>query len=403
MEMPRARFVALPVKGDAFYLRRGRTEILFDGGGTNRGKSSVPDGLLDHLSKGKLDVAVCSHNDSDHAKGIIAVVREGITKQLWLPANWLHRLPSVLNEPYDFMYELADEVALRVRRGGDVSPTQVLRRAFREVETDGQKVRTEEISLEGLKREAAARSEYLCDHQECGCWKRLERRLASWVSAKGAVTRDQSMDISSFLVDSFKNIRILVTTAFARSIKIRWFEHKSGTSGDGEKYLCSVNSEEITKQFQVRRYSPLVYLSLTAANIESLVFRSPSGHSANLSKKTELGPDVLFCADSPLASKPNLPIGEKVLITAPHHGSVHNESAYNHINDVLTRKNIASATWIRGNGNVDLGDWYLQIEDRKMCVKCSDYAEGKEGWFTASRHHWRKGHGREICSCKGSS
>lgn len=98
------QFVALPVSGDAFLLRRSGKVILVDGG-----KSSVL--LARELAKydvRHLDIVVCTHADYDHAGGLVDLLdRSAITVgEFWLPGAWAESLPELLTSPATVVDEL---------------------------------------------------------------------------------------------------------------------------------------------------------------------------------------------------------------------------------------------------------------------------------------------------------
>ena len=63
------RFVAIPVgQGDAFYLDRGEWSVLVDGG---RSKNTFGATFQTTTGATAVDVVVCTHNDADHANGIL--------------------------------------------------------------------------------------------------------------------------------------------------------------------------------------------------------------------------------------------------------------------------------------------------------------------------------------------
>ena len=82
-------FRALPVQeGDAFLLTPEEGVHYLVDGGQERGRS-----LVDHLKDEKVDalrVAICTHRDRDHVKGINALMRQGFpVDEYWLPSEWL--------------------------------------------------------------------------------------------------------------------------------------------------------------------------------------------------------------------------------------------------------------------------------------------------------------------------
>ena len=109
------RFTALTIEqGDAFLLEDNGWKCLFDSGVDKK----IID-LLKYKGIDKLDLAICSHNDADHANGFIKLLQHdsGIKiDEIWLPGLWASILQFVrdnCNEPKeihcseeDFMGEL---------------------------------------------------------------------------------------------------------------------------------------------------------------------------------------------------------------------------------------------------------------------------------------------------------
>lgn len=83
----RTTFTALKIgSGDAFLLKDDGRTILFDSGGDqNRLKK-----LLKDKGIKKIDLAICSHNDGDHANGFIGLLNseKKIIDEIWLPYWW---------------------------------------------------------------------------------------------------------------------------------------------------------------------------------------------------------------------------------------------------------------------------------------------------------------------------
>ncbi|MFE5131676.1 hypothetical protein ACFRAZ_26815, partial [Bacillus mobilis] len=79
-----ARFISIDVgQGDSFYLEKNNISILVDGG-----KSEVyfPGHFKKVVNKEHVDILVCTHNDADHAQGILGFLRSSLTcKEVWLP------------------------------------------------------------------------------------------------------------------------------------------------------------------------------------------------------------------------------------------------------------------------------------------------------------------------------
>ena len=105
-----SRFIALPVgQGDAFYLQRGDLHILVDGGRSTR---ALPGFLKTHVDPPRLDVVICTHNDADHANGLIGLLKElpvGV-REVWLPGTWAWRFEDLVTNPEKFFFELAEDI-----------------------------------------------------------------------------------------------------------------------------------------------------------------------------------------------------------------------------------------------------------------------------------------------------
>jgi beta-lactamase superfamily II metal-dependent hydrolase len=105
-----SKFIALPVgQGDAFYLERQGMKVLVDGG---RSKSAISGLISDVAKSSHLDVVICTHNDADHADGIIGLLENwpGIIKEVWLPGSWTFRMKDLFVNPTNFLNELIDNI-----------------------------------------------------------------------------------------------------------------------------------------------------------------------------------------------------------------------------------------------------------------------------------------------------
>ncbi len=59
-----------------------------------------------------MNVLVCTHNDADHANGILGLLEAGLKcGEVWLPGRWLSALPDLLRPFVEVFVELADNVA----------------------------------------------------------------------------------------------------------------------------------------------------------------------------------------------------------------------------------------------------------------------------------------------------
>ncbi len=107
----KAQFIAIPVaQGDAFYLKRNDFSVLVDGG---RSCSAFPMLFRQTTKANGVDILVCTHNDADHANGILGFLKAGLKcNELWLPGRWLTALPGTLKPFPEVFFTLAHEIAV---------------------------------------------------------------------------------------------------------------------------------------------------------------------------------------------------------------------------------------------------------------------------------------------------
>ena len=368
-----AKFIALPVgQGDAFYLDRGNSTILVDGG---KSRSALPDMFRRVTGKDSVDILVCTHNDADHVNGVLGFLESELgCEQLWLPGRWLAVLPDVLAPLHTF----AKKVLSEMRHDGVLLGLDARRVDLTSVEEYAAR-------YEDLYRdvERGANGDMERDHKDIELgndgWPTsvindLEN-AQPWDMAGGIVwpsdlwrwidivyerpTTAHNLMVS--LIDAASRIREAAILAFHKGVTVRWFEHcPSVPSGGTAEVLVPANAQQLLRM-RYRKGSVVEYISLSVANRESLVFWAPP---------TDRMPGVLFNADSDLA-KMSLPTGlENSLATAPHHGSESNAHAY----DVVKHASGdgKSVTWIRSDGRFlkRPGDAYLTKTTKRFCTLC---------------------------------
>lgn len=107
------RFVALPVgQGDAFFYQRDDLKVLVDGG---KSANKLPKLVNKHLRLQEIDILICTHNDADHAKGLIGILDKekwkGSLQEVWLPGSWSYKLKELLEDSDIFFKELAENIS----------------------------------------------------------------------------------------------------------------------------------------------------------------------------------------------------------------------------------------------------------------------------------------------------
>ena len=352
------RFTALPVgRGDAFFYQKDNLRILVDGGAN---KEALPRLVNKHLNNIKeFDIVICTHNDADHAYGLIGLLREKKIKigEVWLPGSWSYKLKELIKNPNSFFIELADDISIIPDQELSTleSLTIFTENSFQEVD------RYEEIDNELLlnlcnQNTTLAYNLYsdLLRILEPSSWLSQPKRRILWLSA----------------ISAANNIREIAYLAYQRQIRIRWFDfdefkRRGQPSGGKKDVLEPVNARE-TRPRTVR-ISSLKYLYLTEYNEKSLVFLAPEDSNR---------PGVLFTADSDFKlfdiqhPSPTL----SMIVTTPHHGSEENENAYKKING--WHKNPSSLIWVRSDQRNNIlkkgrpGNSFLSVSGQKLCTIC---------------------------------
>lgn len=298
-----SKFIALPVtQGDCFYLERESKVIVFDGGRYPRFSALL---FKQYTSKDEIDYLICSHNDADHASGILGLIGTGISiKEVWLPGRWLEIISEVY-ENHDWVYD----VFKSSREVGQLTLDELNTNTLEEYGADYEGTKYEEA------KEVEKKIEELCESEifQHGAWR---SRL---------IYHHPFSNLFNEAIRAADRIIEIAKLAYAHGSRIRWFdydEYKNNgfqTMG-GEAFLKPQNSVEIAR-FKKTKIKFLYKLALSVANRESLVFLS----------ETENEPKVLFTADSDMANinVPAFNLPEELIVTAPHHGSDSNQNVYN--------------------------------------------------------------------------
>lgn len=361
-----AKFIAIGVgQGDAFFLERAGLTILVDGGRSTQG---FPIQFQRVTKRDDVDILVCTHNDADHANGILGFLRSGLTcKEVWLPASWTDRLEDLLCRPEEFMKELIlniDEVEVEVSL--ERRPLlQVLGDKYSEEMKQERDSGTITSAAEDLSEALEKAADYdiplypplyppfrwpledwlYFQHRVWQMLKRDRGRLQLFIEAISAATL----------------IREISLAAYRTGALIRWFKYDRASSNGGiPGVLVPLNACEV---LHLRRYrwSALKFLALTTSNKQSLVFLSPANGEE---------PAVLFTADSDLSFSQTIPWSDGMIITAPHHGSEDNNYAYGRF--ARETANNLDVIWVRSDGRFKArpGNSYLTVRGSRFCTLC---------------------------------
>jgi hypothetical protein len=360
----RSCFVAIGVgQGDAFFLDRGQLTILVDGG---RSIEGFPCQFLRATKRESVDVLVCTHNDADHANGVLGFLRGGLTcREVWLPGSWAYRLEKLLLEPEEFTRELVLNIK-DMEVPPERSPSdQDLWDQNRESNDDASP--TEKIDLSDL-------SEALQGATNMGTYEEVFwPYLPMWPPG---MWHDlyllRSMSRENLFIEALAaaaRIRKIALAAYNMGASIRWFEYDNKNKGGGNPgCLVPINACEV-HQLHVRHRSAWEYIALTTSNKQSLVFLSPAD---------DREPAVLFTADSDLSFSQCIRWTDGMIVTAPHHGSEANKDAY----DRFAREtgNARDVIWVRSDGRSKdrPGNSYLKVHGCHFCTLCRGSNLGKQ-------------------------
>lgn len=398
-----AKFIAIPVgQGDAFYLERKEASILVDGG---RGAYYFPEMFRTHTNKCHANILICTHNDADHANGILGFLKGGLgCDEIWLPGRWLGVLPEVLHnveKVYGELYSNVKECELR----GLIRPGHRELEAYSDTlkveihddhESDQVRTNLDQVSEIGT---GGWPIKYMQQLEQAKPWGGppwgedmfLHAVLMQHIRGLGS-----SIHLIKSAIEAAHLIREIAIEAYHRGIKVRWFEYNAACPSGGEAFLIPVNSREQNHVWPLRE-TLLDCLALTVSNRESLVFWSPG---------FEQTPGVLFTADSDLncvnLESYNL---RDSLITAPHHGSENNRNVYEIVNTAAGDYS-NSLRWVRSDGRYRSrpGGTYLDIPSgRRFCTLCRhvsvESSQKQRLHFFVRRGSWNRCQTRE-CSCQ---
>lgn len=390
------RFIAIPVgQGDAFYFEREGWSVLIDGG---RSRFAFDRVFRNKVQVDRVSVAVCTHNDADHAMGILGFIESGLRcDELWLPGRWLGALPSVLRPFVEVFVELADNVAQMEQSSEEGLATSGLT----PIETYANQLREGSDNILG-DEEGPPVGE---DGWPESCAQMLEEAdpwedwPIHWLWPGFLYQAHLRADRTKLLwsaIEAANLIRNIALKSFHRGIPVRWFEFDATRPSGGIATLQPVNARAITRVRPMAAGQLLRWLALTVSNKESLVFWCP---------RMAEHPGVLFTADSDLAQV-SLPHDLRgAIVTAPHHGAEANAKAYGAVASAA-QQDFSSITWVRSDGRYRSrpGPTYLGLSSRRLCTLCRNSARmssSQQAVHMFSRAAvWTRQRGTVTCSCQ---
>lgn len=267
-------FIAIGVgQGDAFFLQKGGLTALVDGG---RSAQGFPYQFQRVTKRNGIDILVCTHNDADHAAGVLGFLQSGLScKEVWLPGSWTGRLDDLLRNPARFTSELISNISER-----ELNVEGNLKLESFGDQIDGREIERAPVNLEGgsLDRisEALELASEDLSHHESNSWQYLHNALFyDWRYFDHPLQQlglggPNAFQLFLEAVSAASMIRNIALAAYHSGTMIRWFEYDQTRSGGGlPDFLVPINSCEIAR-IQRPRYA-FDYLALTTSNRESLV------------------------------------------------------------------------------------------------------------------------------------
>ncbi|HEX8599249.1 MAG TPA: MBL fold metallo-hydrolase [Chloroflexia bacterium] len=415
----KASFVAIAVgQGDAFYLERGKHSVLVDAGKARRG---IADRFRVATGRNSVDIIACTHNDADHAEGIMGVLESGIScKEVWLPAIWSNRLEDLLLNPVEVGYEIALDIgemsgqelsAVIQERGASLTALgDHLADRFREKLTrsvEDEQGRDEDPGFYDTRAMSNLLEEgSQTQTQPIETWSRvisMNYHLDPWwyLSRVPNLTSDQAFTIFWEAISAGERIRSIAIQAYQNGCAIRWFQFDNDSDGiqEGQPgFLVPMNAREVFR-FPIRKSRSslrlLEALALSVSNRESLVFLAPG---------TWATPEVLFCGDSDLRFRRRIPWSKGMIVTAPHHGSDSNSGAYQRFS--RDTADACEAVWIRSDGRYRSRPGALFMHrppDSRICTLCRGSANPSQNiklLVDRSKRSWQPLTTVRRCECR---
>ncbi len=391
------RFVAIPVaQGDAFFLETPQGSVLVDGGRSVSGFSEL---FQTTTRRDGVDILVVSHNDADHANGVLGFLDSGLRcQEVWLPARWTQVLSQALR-PWEEVVGLLLEAVSRL--SPEISSleqyAETLDAQWRD---EGEQWRDEgellECSDTGWPSALAESVERASEEEWEEGWQSFPIVYPSYneylalLACAGfpvSVLRHSTSRVFRQALVAATRIRQIALAAFHRGIPVRWFEHSSKPDG-GLDWLQPLDARQAGVVRPIAPNRLLVYLALTIHNRESLVFWAPPPFAAG---------GVLFTSDSDLSGV-QLPSMGRPIVTAPHHGSAANKVVYN----LVARSCSRYPLWVRSDGKFSGRPCqeYLSQSER-FCTLCRGQNQPKQPIvFFACHHGWICDTGVQPCGCQ---
>ncbi|WP_333820282.1 MBL fold metallo-hydrolase [Ohtaekwangia sp.] len=332
--------------GDSYLIEKNSQRYLIDAGGSQE--------IIKSLVKGHIDLAICTHNDSDHSNGFIGLLKSPThdIKEIWLPGVWA----SVIKFIKEGSYFTAKPREISIE---EITKEAEILQLLEDDDEDIDNFTDELVELESISSA-----------------KHLPYRLDLYHPTYEPVFR-----VIKYNIDRILEICRL---AYERGTVIRWF-FPSLNEGSIRRNFKPINSNYGLKMKKVKGNDLLSFYKLaylTSQNKHSLIFEY-----LNNSK-----PIALFTADATIDNQRLYK--DQIIVTAAHHGAESNKIIYKNIQGNLI--------WVRSDrpSSKRPCQSFLDLSD-KYCLRCTKQKTGKkeeEIVFEFKNQNWTKISGLK-CDC----
>jgi hypothetical protein len=381
-------FRAHPVpEGDAFELRWNGKRILIDGG-------TDPELTLRFVAHGSppLDAVLCTHNDKDHAGGLVDVLAAGYARSLWVPASWYDAVGHAQalqrkGELREWIDRASHEVIELLEDEFGESEERQSRRS--DPPRDGRPDRVDDAEECVSPLEASKLPRFYPRPDDV--WRlgtlnpRLLPRRDDGLLSVGS-TSGVAIPLGSGMtfLHAYARIILLIQAALAQGIPVFPLEFQDAITNVPLPRLPGLFAHNSVPTVRIRRTGSLDdALRFTVFNKESLTFRFEHD-----------GAHAFFCADSRLDYVGNgvVMLAPQTLVTVPHHGATENDPAYGR----LVGQN---RFWVRSDRPIPPhgprpSAVYLALRESRYCTRCRglgawasavEVVHGPLGWSTRRR------------------
>jgi hypothetical protein len=446
------RFTALTIKeGDAFLLEDNGWNCLFDSG--------VDDKIVDLLKyKGinKLDLAICSHNDEDHAQGFIELLESGFKiDEIWLPGLWASILQYIKNhnihsqeiECYNendekILDSLFSEISEYSKESEPCESIEETLSFFAKLEDEEEIDPFYHDSHQALANYVVDNpriiaqyiadnlpnnlNDHLCkddiedfinDFKEVYCGRFFNRRIINYLYHlslnnsiesfkneianyfnKGFIKEWNKNSIEDSIAASLdfklKRIEKLAGLAYQKGCSIKWFEPGR---------TCVNINRSIDHGFMAlnsNKVSRIKQIKGPVTYFYALSLSKENRYSLVYEYWKNRIPVIRFSADSRITCQSQSRYKENIIVTAPHHGSAANAVVYKKLqgDDIIW---VRSDTVTGGTGTKPRPCDAFQSMKNKYCLACEAFNFISEICFEYDPCHKKWQHIRgEQCRCK---